>query len=69
MNLNKLINMAVNIVTRRLMNIGINKGIDAISRRGNGKTPMTPEEARQARTARAAAKRARQAARITRRMR
>jgi hypothetical protein len=69
MNLNQLINMAVNIVTRRLMNIGINKGIDAISRRGNSKAPMTPEEARQARTARAAAKRARQAARITRRMR
>ncbi|MEZ5884849.1 MAG: hypothetical protein R3D53_13725 [Paracoccaceae bacterium] len=69
MNLNQLINMAVNIVTRRLMNIGINKGIDAISRRGNGKAPMTPEEARQAKTARAAAKRARQAARITRRMR
>ena len=69
MNLNQLINMVVNIVTRRLVNFGINKGIDAVSRKPDGKTPMTPDEAKQAQTTREAVKRARQAARITRRLR
>ena len=69
MNLNQLINMVVNIVTRRLVNFGINKGIDAVSRKPGAKTPMTPDEAKQAQTTREAVKLARQAARITRRLR
>ena len=69
MNFNQIIDMLIRMVMRKLMNFGINKGIEMAS--GKGKTPaeMTPEERKAAGDMRAAAKRARQAARITRRMR
>ena len=71
MNLNGLLNQFARIVTNRLMNWGINKGINTAARRSGGTTAggkMTPQARKQERTAREAVKRARQAARITRRM-
>ncbi|SHL75033.1 hypothetical protein SAMN05444389_101169 [Paracoccus solventivorans] len=68
MNLNRLIAM----LTRRLTNWGVNKGIDLYSRRSGGVSAdgkLSPAAQKQAKTARQAAKRARQAARITRRLR
>ncbi len=73
MNLNRLINMAINIVMRKLLNFGINKGMGAMSQRGNRSAgaaadrPMTPQEQRMAQDAKEAAKRARKAANIARR--
>lgn len=61
MNANHLLNMLI----RRLTNLGIGKGIAHLSKpRGDDPARLSPE---QARTARAAVKRARQALRITRR--
>lgn len=68
MNIERLITMAVNIVTRRLINFGINKGVDAVARKGKPKGRMTAEDRKQVQDARALAKRARQAAKITRRL-
>lgn len=68
MNLNQLLNMAINMVMRRLVNTGITKGIDLAARRGKPKAQMTAEDHNQASAARQTAKRARQAARITRRL-
>lgn len=69
MDLGRLIQMIVNQLIRRFVNIGINKGIDAVANRGKSPQSMTPEERQAAQTTRAAVKRARQAARLTRRMR
>ena len=69
MDLGKLVQMIVNIVLRRAVNFGVNKGIDMAVRKGSGKdTPMTAPERQAAKQARQAVKRARQAAAITRRM-
>ncbi|WP_347313342.1 hypothetical protein [Defluviimonas sp. SAOS-178_SWC] len=64
MNLNRLLNIVINTVVRRLVNFGINKGVGYASRKGGAKTA----DHGQARDARALAKRARKAARITRRL-
>ncbi|MFP1643405.1 hypothetical protein [Pontitalea aquivivens] len=76
MNLNQIVNMVIKAVTRRLVNWGVNKGMDLATRRGTGGTgdpaaqgKATPAQQRQANAAREAARRARQAARITRRLR
>lgn len=68
MDVQRLITMIVNTVTRRLINLGINKGIDYAARRGKPKEQMTSEDRKQAKDAREIAKRARQAAKITRRL-
>ena len=68
MNAQRLINMIVNIVTRRLINFGINKGIDLAARKGKPKDQMTAKDQKQEKDARETAKRARQAAKVTRRM-
>ncbi|MEZ5779453.1 MAG: hypothetical protein R3E44_13920 [Paracoccaceae bacterium] len=69
MNLNRLINMVVNVVMRRLINTGINKGIGWWSRRGQKPAaPVTSTEALHRHEARETAKRARQAAKVTRRL-
>lgn len=68
MNANRLMSMLI----RRLMNWGMDKGIDLYARRSGGTAvdgKPTPAAQKQAKTARQAAKRARQAARITRRLR
>lgn len=71
MNLNQIVNMVIKTVTRRLVNWGVNKGMDLAARRGTGGTAVgaTPAQAKQDNAAREAAKRARQAAKITRRLR
>jgi hypothetical protein len=68
MDVQRLVKMIVNTVTRRLINLGINKGINLASRRGKSKDQMTAEGRKQAKHAREIAKRARQAAKITRRL-
>ncbi|MBN2905447.1 MAG: hypothetical protein JXJ18_01930 [Rhodobacteraceae bacterium] len=69
MNANGLINMAVRIVMRKLMNKGVDAGIDLASRRGQGaQHPDAPPDPKlQART-RETRKRAQQAMKIARRM-
>ena len=72
MNLNGLFGPLGRMLTRRLMNWGVKKGIDMATRRTGGTTAggkPSPQAAKQAKAARQAVKRARQAARITRRMR
>ncbi|MDF2140016.1 hypothetical protein [Paenirhodobacter sp. CAU 1674] len=69
MTLDRLITTAINTIMRRLLNLGITKGIDMAAGKGKSQAQMTPEERKQAQNARAAVKRARQAARITRRLR
>lgn len=68
MNLNRFVNMVVNIVTRRLINAGINKGIEIFSRRSPPEPPPVSADEKHRLEARAAAKRARQAAKLTRRI-
>ena len=75
MDLNRLINMIVNIVMRKMLNFGINKGMGAVSKRGRSADasadepdrPKTAQEQRMAQDAKEAAKRARKAANIARR--
>ncbi len=71
--MNQIINMVLRQVTRRLINLGIDKGLDAVSRRKAGKPPeadgtepskLTPE---QQKIAAQNKNRARQAMRIMRR--
>ena len=63
--MNQIINMVFRMVTRRLINIGINKGIDVAAKRGQGGEDMTPEQ-RQA--VGKQTKRAKQALRVSRRI-
>ena len=70
MRVDRYVTMVVNTVIRQLVNIGVNKGFNWLSRRNPPKTPATPAaDARQRQQARETAKRARQAAKITRRLR
>lgn len=72
MKMNGIFGQFGRILTNRLMNWGVNKGIDAATRRTGGTTAAgkpSAQSVRQAKAARQAVKRARQAARITRRMR
>lgn len=68
MNIERLVTMVINTVTRRLINLGINKGIGAVSRKGKPADKRTAADKTQSQTARETAKRARQAAKITRRL-
>ncbi|HQU68284.1 MAG TPA: hypothetical protein PLI43_08785 [Albidovulum sp.] len=68
MNLNRFLNMVVNIVTRRAINAGINKGIEMFSRRRTPEPPPLSAEEKLRQEARATARRARQAAKLTRRI-
>jgi len=68
MSVDRFFNMVVNVVTRRIINLGITKGINWFSRRGGPASPAMPADARQRQHARETAKRARQAAKITRRL-
>lgn len=60
----QFINMVLRLVMRRLVNLGITKGVDAWADR-NGREDATPEQ--KAQTA-ASKKRAKQAIRVTRRI-
>ena len=71
MNMNGLFGPIGRMLTQRLMNWGMNKGIDLATRRTGGITADGKPSAaatKQARATRQAVKRARQAARITRRL-
>lgn len=68
MDLNRLINMIVNIFLRRAVNSGINKGMGLFAAKGKPAPQMTPQERQQAAKGRDLQKRARQAAKITRRL-
>ncbi|WP_376872156.1 hypothetical protein [Albirhodobacter sp. R86504] len=72
MNLNRISNMVINIVMRKMINFGVNKGMSAVSKRNRRADtpdaaqdrPMTAQEAKIANDAKEAAKRARKAARV-----
>jgi len=66
MNMNQFFNMLTRMVTRRLMNWGINKSLRQMNSGTGGK--RSPQQKSLNKTARETAKRARQAARITRRL-
>ncbi len=68
MNLNQLVNMVVNTVMRRLVNLGVNKGIDLATRMGKSDDEVTDDDRAQQAGAKETAKRARQAAKVTRRL-
>ncbi|MFI0394949.1 hypothetical protein [Paracoccus jiaweipingae] len=71
MNLNQIFAMFQRMVLHRLMNAGINKGIDMMARRGGGQDAdgkLTEQGRRTERQARDMTKRVRQANRILRRM-
>jgi hypothetical protein len=63
--MNQIINLVTRMVMRRLVNMGINKGIDVAAKRGQGGEELTPEQ-RQA--AGKQSKRAKQAVRMSRRI-
>lgn len=63
MNANQIFNMVSRMVTRRLMNWGVNKGVDHVSRGKSGK-PMTQA---QRRSTQSTQKRTRQAMHLLRR--
>lgn len=65
----KLLQMLWNMILRRVLRIGVNKGIELAAGKGKPAAQMTPAERKAAKSARQAVKRARQAARITRRLR
>lgn len=69
MNIERLISMILRQATRRLVNRGVDAGIDLAARGGRSHEEMTPEERQRARAAKQTARRARQAARLIRRMR
>ena len=66
--MDRIINMIINQVIRRFVNIGINKGFDHFSGKGKAAGQMTKADHAQANSGRDLAKRARQAAKITRRL-
>lgn len=68
MNANRMINMVIRIVMRKLVGRGVNAGLGAMSRRGkNADAPQSEADRAQGRAARKQGKRARQAMRATRR--
>jgi hypothetical protein len=67
MNLNGLLNYALRIITRRAVNMGVNKAIDLASTRGKPAADMTEEDKAAAQSAKVAAARVRQAARVSKR--
>ncbi|MEZ5911914.1 MAG: hypothetical protein R3D84_06545 [Paracoccaceae bacterium] len=69
MNLEGLIRMIVNTALRRIVNTGVNKGIDYAARGGKPKTEMSREERERARAGKANAQRLRRGLQIFRRFR
>jgi hypothetical protein len=67
MNLNRFLNNAANVLVRRLVNLGIDRGLGWLGRRGGSGATTPPGAKPPACDARALAKRARLMARIARR--
>ncbi|TKD18238.1 hypothetical protein FBT96_10765 [Rhodobacter capsulatus] len=65
----KLLQMVWSMILRRLLRVGVTKGIEMAAGKGKPAAQMTKAERKAAKSARQAVKRARQAAAITRRMR
>lgn len=68
MTFDRLINIVINTVVRRIVNAGINRGTRWLSGRGRAAGPVVSPEEVHRKQARDTAKRARQAAKITRRL-
>ncbi len=68
MNLDQIFRMAQRLFLRRLINKGINVGIDYASRRGKPASETTPEDRDLAKKGKDVAKNARRMARMGRRM-
>ncbi|MGL4281431.1 MAG: hypothetical protein ACRCS0_13780 [Albidovulum sp.] len=69
MNLNRFIDMVVNIVTRRAINAAINKGIEVFNRPSAPEPPpVSDEEKQRQEEAQKAARRSRLEAKLTRRI-
>ncbi len=68
MNIERLIRMIVRMFTRKLMNRGIDAGLDYATRKGDKDKPVTQENRERAKQTKAIAKKARQGARLARRI-
>ncbi|WP_112309160.1 hypothetical protein [Pseudogemmobacter bohemicus] len=68
MDMNRLINMLVNMFLRKAVNKGVRSATDYAARRGKSDAELTPEDREQAKKMRDLADKARKAARIGRRM-
>jgi hypothetical protein len=64
----RFLTQILNMVMRKLMNRGINAGINHLSRGGKTAKDLTPEERQQAANSRDLAKKARQMSRLGRRL-
>lgn len=69
MDISKILQMVVNIVLRKLISGGINKGMGMFARRGRSNTPTSPQDYAQKDDPVLAAKRARQLANQAKRLR
>lgn len=58
----------LNMILRRVLNIGVNKGIDAVANRGRRGADQTPEDREMARKGKQSAKTMRQASNVIRRI-
>ncbi|MEP3347792.1 MAG: hypothetical protein ABJN34_02170 [Litoreibacter sp.] len=63
--MNQMINMVIRMVTRRLVNMGISKGIDVAAKRGQRGEDLTSEQRQKAGEN---SKRAKQAVKMSRRI-
>lgn len=68
MNIERLISMFMRLFVRKIMNRGIDAGIDYASRGRGEKTEATPEDRDRAKSAKQLAQKARQGAKIMRRI-
>lgn len=68
MDLNRLINMLVNMFLRKAVNKGIRTATDFAARRGKTEAELTPEERETARRMRDLSDKAKKAARLGRRL-
>ena len=68
MDLSKIIQMVINLVLRKVINRGVDAGINYASKRGKTDDQMTPEDLQQAKSAKEMAKRAKQAINVGRKI-
>ncbi|WP_296417232.1 hypothetical protein [Pseudooctadecabacter sp.] len=58
----------LNMILRRLVNMGVNRGIDAVAKRGRGKGQTTQQDRDMERQGRQSAKNMRQASKVIKRL-
>jgi hypothetical protein len=66
--MDRFLQMVVNTVMRRVMNLMVNRGVDHFAGKGKAPSEMSKEERAQAKSARQAIRRTRQIARMARRI-